>query len=63
MVAALLGVDLDASSITYVASWSKADPAVLAAGAGNVLRAVNVAAAAAALGLDDEAAGDHGEEP
>lgn len=52
VLANLLGLDVDASSISYVAGWSHSDPSVLAAAATNVLRAVNTIAAA--LGLDDE---------
>ena len=51
MLANLLDLDVDASSISYVAGWSKADPTVLTAAATNVLRAVNTIAAG--LGLDD----------
>ena len=51
MLANLLGLDVDASSISYVAGWSHADPTVLTAAATNVLRAVNTIAAG--LGLDD----------
>jgi antirestriction protein ArdC len=52
VLANLLGVDVDASSISYVAGWSHADLAVLTAAATNVLRAVNTIAAG--LGLDDD---------
>jgi antirestriction protein ArdC len=51
VLANLLGLDIDASSISYVVGWSKTDPAVLTAAAGNVLRAVNTIAPG--LGLDD----------
>ena len=51
VLANLLGVDVDASSISYVAGWSHADPTIFATAAGNVLRAVNTIAAG--LGLDD----------
>ena len=51
VLANLLGLDVDASSISYVAGWSKADPTVLTAAAANVLHAVNTIAAG--LGLDD----------
>jgi hypothetical protein len=51
LLANLLDLDVDASSISYVAGWSKADPTVLTAGATNVLRAVNTIAAG--MGLDD----------
>jgi hypothetical protein len=50
VLANLLDVDVDASSISYVAGWSK-DPTVLTAAATNVLRAANTIAAG--LGLDD----------
>jgi hypothetical protein len=52
VLANLLGLDVDASSISYVAGWSSADPAVLTAAAANVLCAVNTIAAG--LGLDDD---------
>jgi antirestriction protein ArdC len=52
VLANLLDLDVDASSISYVAGWSHADPAVLTAAATNVLHAVNTIAAG--LGLDDE---------
>ncbi len=52
VLANLLGLDVDASSISYIAGWSHAEPAVLSAAATNVLRAVNTIAAA--LGLDAE---------
>jgi antirestriction protein ArdC len=51
VLATLLGVDVDASSISYIAGWSHATPEILTAAATNVLRAVNTIAAA--LGLDD----------
>jgi hypothetical protein len=51
VLANLLDLDVDASSISYVAGWSKADPTVLTAAATNVLRAANTIAAG--LGLDD----------
>ena len=44
--------NVDASSISYVAGWSKADPSVLTAPASNVLRAVNTIATG--IGLDDD---------
>jgi hypothetical protein len=50
VLANLLGLDVDASSISYVAGWSGADSTVLTAAAGNVLRAVNTVAAG--IGLD-----------
>ncbi len=53
VLANLLGLDIDASSISYVAGWSHADPTILTAAAGNVLQAVNTIAAG--LGLDDAA--------
>ncbi|SOD72874.1 antirestriction protein ArdC [Jatrophihabitans sp. GAS493] len=57
VLANLLGIDVDASSISYIAGWSNAKPDVLTAAATNVLRAVNTIAAA--LGLDeDERAGE-----
>jgi hypothetical protein len=37
----LLGVDRDASSISYIAGWSHAELAVLTQTASNVLNAVN----------------------
>jgi antirestriction protein ArdC len=52
VLANLLGLDTDGSSISYVAGWSHADPDVLTAVAANVLRAVNTIAAG--LGLDDD---------
>jgi hypothetical protein len=61
VLANLLGLDTDASSISYIAGWSHTDPAVIAAAATNVLRAVNTIGAG--LGLDnqndDDAAGEH----
>jgi hypothetical protein len=47
----LLDLHVDASSISYIAGWSKADRSVLTAAASNVLHAVNIIAAG--LGLDD----------
>jgi antirestriction protein ArdC len=52
VLANLLDLDVDASSISYVAGWSHADPAVLTAAATNVLHAVNTIAAG--LGLDED---------
>jgi hypothetical protein len=52
LLANLLGIDVDASSITYVAGWAQSDPSVITEAATNVLRAVNTIAAG--LGLDDE---------
>ena len=60
VLANLLGLNTDGSSISYVAGWSHADRAVLTAAAANVLSAVNTIAAG--LGLDgdqDDAAEDH----
>jgi hypothetical protein len=51
VLANLLGLDTDASPISYVAGWSHSDPTVLAVAATNVLRAVDTVAAG--LGLDD----------
>ena len=51
VLANLLGLDVDASSISYVAGWSHADPTVLTIAATNVLRAVNTIASG--LGLND----------
>jgi len=47
----LLGLNTDASSVSYIVGWSQTDPAVIAAAATNVLRAVNIIAAG--LGLHD----------
>lgn len=55
VLAGLLGIDADASSISYVAGWANADRDVLSAAASNVLRAVNTIAAA--LGLDEDTDG------
>jgi hypothetical protein len=52
VLANLLGLDVDASSISYVAGWWQSDPSVLTGAASNVLQAVNTIAAG--LGLDDE---------
>jgi antirestriction protein ArdC len=52
VVANLIGMDVDASSVSYVAGWAKADREVITAAATNVLRAVNTIAAA--LGLDED---------
>jgi antirestriction protein ArdC len=52
VLANLLGLDVDASSISYVAGWSSAHPAALTEAATNVLRAVNTIAAG--LGLDHD---------
>ena len=54
VIANLLGMDADASSVSYVAGWAKADPEVIAAAATNVLRAVNTIAAALGMDADDE---------
>jgi hypothetical protein len=51
VLANLLGLDIEASSISYIAGWSATDPAILAAAATDVLRAVNTIAAG--LALDD----------
>jgi hypothetical protein len=51
VLANLLGLDTDASSISYIAGWSHTDPAIIAAATTNVLNAVNTIAAG--LGLDD----------
>lgn len=51
VIANLLGMDVDASSVSYITGWAKADREVITAAATNVLRAVN--SIAAALGLDD----------
>ena len=61
VIANLIGMDADASSVSYVAGWAKADRDVITQAATNVLRAVN--AIAAGLGLDaeddqDETAGE-----
>jgi hypothetical protein len=50
VLAGLLGLDLDASSISYVAGWANSKPEVLQAAAQNVLKAVNTIAAG--IGLD-----------
>ena len=52
VLAGLLGMDADASSVSYVAGWARADRDVITAAATNVLRAVNTIAAA--LGLDED---------
>jgi hypothetical protein len=51
-LANLLGLDVDASWISYVAGWAQSDPSVITEAAVNVLSAVNMIAAG--LGLDDE---------
>ena len=56
VLANLLDLDVDASSVSYVAGWSKADPSVLTAAATNVLRAVNTIAAGLGLNDADQAA-------
>ena len=58
VLANLLGLDVDASSISYVAGWSSADPAVLSAAAAHVLRAVNTIADGLGLDVDEEGATD-----
>ena len=62
VLANLLGLDVDASSISYITGWSSAQPAVLRAAATNVLRAVNTIAAALGLDADDELPDTAGEE-
>ena len=52
VLAGLIGMDADASSVSYVAGWASADRDVITAAATNVLRAVNTIAAA--LGLDED---------
>jgi hypothetical protein len=52
LLADVLDLNVDASSISYVAGWSKADPSVLTAAASNMLHAVNTIAAG--IGLDDD---------
>jgi antirestriction protein ArdC len=52
VLANLLGLDADASSISYIAGWSATDPAAIATAATNVLAAVNTIATG--LGLDGE---------
>lgn len=54
VLANLLGINVDASSISYIAGWSAAQPAVLTATASNVLQAVNTIAAALGLDADDQ---------
>jgi antirestriction protein ArdC len=51
VLANLLGLDINASSISYVAGWSHSDPTVFTAAASNVLHAVNTIAEG--LGLDN----------
>lgn len=55
VIANLLGMDSDASSVSYVAGWAKADRDVITTAATNVLRAVNTIAAALGLDEPDEA--------
>lgn len=52
VIANLIGMDVDASSVSYIAGWAKADRDVITAAATNVLRAVNTIATA--LGLNGE---------
>jgi hypothetical protein len=52
VLANLVGLDVDASSISYVAGWAHSDPSVITEAAANVLQAVNTIAAG--LGLDDD---------
>jgi Zn-dependent peptidase ImmA (M78 family) len=54
-----LGLDVDASSISYMAGWSRSDPTALTATASNVLHAVNTIAAG--LGLDADRADEPAE--
>jgi hypothetical protein len=51
VLAHLLGLDVDASSISYIAGWSHADASILTAAGTNVLHAVNTIAEG--LGLDN----------
>lgn len=51
VLAGLIGLSLDASSVHYIAGWSDSKPEVLQAAAQNVLKAVN--AIAAGIGLDE----------
>jgi antirestriction protein ArdC len=59
VIANLIGMDVDASSVSYVAGWAKADRDIITAAATNVLRAVNTIAAA--LGLDEADQDEDGE--
>jgi hypothetical protein len=59
VLANLLGLDVDASSISYIAGWSRSDPTALTATASNVLHAVNTIAAG--LGLDADRADEPAE--
>ena len=52
VLAGVLGMDADASSVSYIAGWARADRDVVTVAATNVLRAVNTIAAA--LGLNDD---------
>lgn len=54
VIANLLGVDADASSVSYVAGWAKADRDVIIQAATNVLRAVDTIAAALGLNADEQ---------
>jgi antirestriction protein ArdC len=54
VIANLLGMDADASSVSYMAGWAKADRDVITTAATNVLRAVNTIAAALGLDADDQ---------
>ena len=53
VLADLLGLDLDSSSVSYIAGWTRTDPSVIAHTAANVLRAVNVIAAGIGLDADE----------
>ncbi len=54
VIANLIGMDADASSVSYVAGWARADHDVITQAATNVLCAVNTIAAALGLDADDE---------
>ena len=60
VLANLVGLEADASSIPYVAGWSKADSTVLAQAAINVLRAVNTVATGIGLDTDMEDPSEEG---
>ena len=51
----------DASSVSYVAGWARADRDVITQAATNVLRAVNTIAAALGLDADEDQDEDGGE--
>lgn len=59
VLANLLGLDVDASSISHMAGWSRSEPTALTATASNVLHAVNTIAAG--LGLDADRADEPAE--